>query len=151
MRRFTVYDTRTRETRGFAPIAPPRVGLYVCGLTPYAPAHVGHGRTMTFFDVVARALRRWGYRVFYVQNVTNLDDRLIARASEMDVDPLTLADRHFLEFQRSMDRLGNRSVNYYPFATDYVPEIIAQTRTLIDKGYAYVGRWVRLFLRREVR
>ncbi|MGD0588522.1 MAG: cysteine--tRNA ligase [Thermoplasmata archaeon] len=139
MRRFTVYDTRTRETRGFAPIAPPRVGLYVCGLTPYAPAHVGHGRTMTFFDVVARALRRWGYRVFYVQNVTNLDDRLIARASEMDVDPLTLADRHFLEFQRSMDRLGNRSVNYYPFATDYVPEIIAQTRTLIDKGYAYVA------------
>ena len=139
MRRFTVYDTRTRETRGFAPIAPPRVGLYVCGLTPYAPAHVGHGRTMTFFDVVARALRRWGYRVFYVQNVTNLDDRLITRASEMDVDALALADRHFLEFQRSMDRLGNRSVNYYPFATDYVPEIIAQTRTLIDQGYAYVA------------
>ena len=94
---------------------------------------------MTFFDVVARALRRWGYRVFYVQNVTNLDDRLIARASELDVDPLTLADRHFLEFQRSMDRLGNRSVNHYPFATDYVPEIIAQTRTLVEKGYTYVA------------
>ena len=139
MRRFTVYDTRTRETRAFAPIAPPRVGLYVCGLTPYAPAHVGHGRTMTFFDVVARALRRWGYRLFYVQNVTNLDDRLIARAGEMDVDPLALADRHFLEFRRSMERLGNRSVNHYPFATDYVPEIIAQTRTLVEKGYAYVS------------
>jgi len=138
VRRFTVYDTRTRETRGFAPISPPRVGLYVCGMTPYAPAHVGHGRTMTFFDVVARALRRWGYRVFYVQNVTNLDDKLIARASEMDVDPLALADRHFQEFRRSMERLGNRSVNHYPFATDYVPEIIAQTRTLVDKGYAYV-------------
>ena len=66
MRRFTVYDTRTRETRVFAPIAPPRVGLYVCGLTPYAPAHIGHGRTMAFFDVVARALRHWGYRLFYV-------------------------------------------------------------------------------------
>jgi len=139
VRRFTVYDTRTRETRAFAPIAPPRVGLYVCGLTPYAPAHVGHGRTMTFFDVVARALRRWGYRLFYVQNVTNLDDRLIARAGEMDVDPLALADRHFLEFRRSMERLGNRSVNHYPFATDYVPEIIAQTRTLVEKGYAYVS------------
>ncbi|HYB77389.1 MAG TPA: cysteine--tRNA ligase, partial [Thermoplasmata archaeon] len=69
MRRFTVYDTRTRDTRVFAPLAPPRVGLYVCGLTPYAPAHIGHGRTFVFFDVVARALRRWGYRLFYVQNV----------------------------------------------------------------------------------
>ena len=139
MRRFTVYDTRSRETRGFAPIAPPRVGLYVCGLTPYAPAHVGHGRTMTFFDVVARALRRWGYRLFYVQNVTNLDDKLIARASEEGVEPLPLADRHFHDFLLAMEALGNRSVNLYPFATDYVPEIIAQIRTLVDRGYAYVA------------
>lgn len=139
MRRFTVYDTRSHATRPFAPIASPRVGLYVCGLTPYAPAHVGHGRTMTFFDVVARAMRRWGYRVFYVQNVTNLDDKLIARASEAGVDPLALADRHFQEFRQSMDSLGNRSVNHYPFATDYIPEIIAQIRQLVDKGYAYVA------------
>jgi cysteinyl-tRNA synthetase len=138
VRRFNLYDTRTRAVRGFAPISPPRVGLYVCGMTPYAPAHVGHGRTMTFFDVVARALRRWGYRVFYVQNVTNLDDKLIARASEEDVDPLALADRHFHEFRASMDRLGNRSVNHYPFATDYVPEILAQIHQLIEKGFAYV-------------
>lgn len=139
MRRFAIYDTRTREKRPFAPLAPPRVGLYVCGLTPYAPAHVGHGRTMTFFDVVARAIRRWGYRVFYVQNVTNLDDKLIARASEEGVEPLALADRHFHDFRRTMQVLGNRSVDHYPFATDYVPEIIAQTRQLIEKGYAYVA------------
>ena len=139
MRRFTVYDTRTRETRVFAPLAPPRVGLYVCGLTPYAPAHVGHGRTMVFFDVVARALRRWGYRVFYVQNVTNLDDKLIARASEEGEEPLALADRHFQDFRRSMEKLGVRSVNHYPFATDYVPEILAQIQTLVAKGYAYVA------------
>jgi len=138
VRRFTVYDTRTRATRVFAPLSPPRVGLFVCGMTPYAPAHVGHGRTMTFFDVVARALRRWGYRVFYVQNVTNLDDKLIARASEEGVEPLALADRHFHDFRLAMDALGNRSVNHYPFATDYVPEIIAQTRRLIEKGNAYV-------------
>ena len=139
MRRFTVYDTRTRETRVFAPIAPPRVGLYVCGLTPYAPAHIGHGRTMAFFDVVARALRHWGYRLFYVQNVTNLDDHLIARASEEGVNPLALAEQHFADFRRSMEALGIRSVDHYPFATDYVPEIIAQIRTLIEKGFAYVA------------
>lgn len=139
MRRFVVYDSLTRTTREFAPIHPPRVGLYVCGLTPYAPAHVGHGRTFVFFDVVARALRRWGYRVFYVQNVTNLDDKLIARASEEGADPLALADRHFLGYRLSMERLGVRSVNYYPFATDYVPEIVDQIRTLVDRGFAYAA------------
>ena len=139
MRRFTVYDSRTRESRVFEPITPPRVGLYVCGLTPYAPAHVGHGRTMVFFDVVARAVRRWGYRLFYVQNVTNLDDHLIARASEEGTDPLGLADRHFQEFRRSMEALGVRSVNFYPYATDYVPEILSQIQMLVDKGYAYVA------------
>jgi cysteinyl-tRNA synthetase len=139
VRRFTVYDSRTRETRVFAPIAAPRVGLYVCGLTPYAPAHIGHGRTFVFFDVVARALRRWGYRLFYVQNVTNLDDKLIARAAESGEEPLELAERHFAQYRRSMEALGVRSVDYYPFATDYVPEIVAQIRRLVDKEYAYVA------------
>jgi cysteinyl-tRNA synthetase len=139
VRRFTLYDTRTRDVRVFAPIAPPRVGLYVCGLTPYAPAHIGHGRTFVFFDVVARALRRWGYRLFYVQNVTNLDDKLIERAAEEGVDPLGLAEQHFAEYRRSMDALGVRSVDYYPFATDYVPEILQQIHALLDKGFAYVA------------
>lgn len=139
MRRFTVYDTRTREVRVFAPIAPPRVGLYVCGLTPYAPAHIGHGRTFVVFDVIARALRRWGYRLFYVQNVTNLDDHLIVRAAEEGVDPLGLAEQHFAEYRRSMEALGVRSVDYYPFATDYVPEILTQVRELMDRGFAYAA------------
>ena len=137
MRRFSVYDSRTRESRVFAPIAPPRVGLYVCGLTPYAPAHIGHGRTFVFFDVVARALRRWGYRVFYIQNVTNLDDKIIVRASELDEEPLLLAERHFLSWRLASERLGIRSVNYFPHATDYTAEIIAQIQSLIDRGHAY--------------
>jgi cysteinyl-tRNA synthetase len=115
------------------------VGLYVCGLTPYAPAHIGHGRTFVFFDVVARALRRWGYRLFYVQNVTNLDDKLIAQAAEEGAEPLALAEQHFAEYRRSMEALDVRSVDYYPFATDYVPEILAQIHSLVEKGYAYVA------------
>ncbi len=140
MRRVTIYDSMSRETRIFAPIHPPRVGLYVCGLTPYAPAHVGHGRTFVIFDMVARALRRWGYRVFYVQNVTNLDDKLIARAAAEGDDPLALAQRHFAGYLASMERLGVRSVNYYPFATDYVPEILDQVRELIQRKVAYVAK-----------
>jgi len=137
MRRFSVYDSMNREVRVFAPITPPRVGLFVCGLTPYDTAHIGHARTFVFFDVVARALRRWGYRVFYVQNVTNLDDKLIARAAEVDEDPLALAEGHFLAWRADSERLGIRSVGHYPHATDYTPEILAQIRTLIDRGYAY--------------
>jgi cysteinyl-tRNA synthetase len=137
VRKVQVYDSLSREVRAFAPLVPPRVGLYVCGMTPYSAAHVGHGRTFVIFDLVARALRRWGYRVFYVQNVTNLDDKLIARAAEQGDDPLELAERYFAEYRRSMERLGVRSVDYYPFATDYVPEILDQIRVLVDHGFAY--------------
>jgi len=139
VRRVTLYDTMTRAPRVFAPRVAPRVGLFVCGLTPYAEAHVGHGRVFVVFDTVARALRRWGYRVFYVQNVTNVDDKVIDRAAEADEDPLALSDRHFGTYLRAMDRLGVRSVNYYPYATDYMPEIIDQIRTLVEKQFAYVA------------
>ena len=121
----------------FAPLNPPRVGMFVCGITPYAEAHVGHGRTAVFFDVVARALRRWGYRVLYVQNVTNLDDKVIDRARAQGVDPLQLSERHFAAWLESMAKLGVRSVNVYPFATDYLPEIVEQIGQLMEKGYAY--------------
>ncbi|HEV2519482.1 MAG TPA: cysteine--tRNA ligase [Thermoplasmata archaeon] len=139
MRRFTVYDSLSRETRLFVPITPPKVGLFVCGLTPYDDAHIGHGRTAVVFDVVARALTRWGYRVFYIQNVTNLDDRLIARGAESGIDPMRLADRHFLAWRIAMEALAVRSVNFYPHATDYLPEIIEQIRALVDKGFAYAS------------
>ena len=137
MRRFQVYDTMSRETRLFVPILPPKVGLFVCGLTPYDDAHIGHAKLAVTFDVVARALRRWGYRVFYVQNVTNLDDRLIARGAERGIDPLELAERHVERWLEAMRVLGVTSVNYYPHATDYIPEIIAQVQSLVDGGFAY--------------
>ncbi len=137
MRRVTIYDTMARAPRVFAPRVPPRVGLFVCGLTPYDEAHVGHGRAFVVFDTVARSLRRWGYRVLYVQNVTNVDDKVIERAAELEEDPLALSDRHFLSYLRSMERLGVRSVNHYPYATDYLPEIVDQIRVLVEKGFAY--------------
>lgn len=140
MRRVQLYDTRTREARLFVPLTPPKVGLFVCGLTPYANAHVGHAKTAVTFDVLARALTHWGYRVFYVQNVTNIDDRLIVRGGQEGVDPLVLADRHFLAWRLAMARLGVRSVNYYPHATDYIPEILTQIQQLIDRGLAYASR-----------
>ncbi|MCI4349393.1 MAG: cysteine--tRNA ligase [Thermoplasmata archaeon] len=137
MRRFTVYDTLSRETRLFVPLVPPKVGLFVCGLTPYDDAHIGHGRIGVVFDSVARALTRWGYRPFYVQNVTNIDDRLIARGAESGTNPLVLADRHFLAWTLAMRELGVTSVNYYPHATDFIPEIVHQIQSLVERGFAY--------------
>ncbi len=139
MRPVRIYDTLSREVRLFQPRTPPRVGLFVCGLTPYDEAHIGHGRVAVVFDVVARALGHWGYRVFYVQNVTNIDDKLLHRAAELETEPLGLAETHFRSWARSMERLGVRSVNYYPRATDYIPEIIDQVRALLDRGFAYVA------------
>ncbi len=139
MRPVRIYDTRTRETRRLVPRVPPKVGLFVCGLTPYDDAHLGHGKLAVTFDVVARTLRRFGYRVFYVQNVTNLDDKVLRRAGELGLDPLTLSERYFRGWTGAMERLGVASVNYYPFATDYVPEILAQIQALIDRGYAYAA------------
>ncbi len=138
MRRFSVYDTMSRSVRLFQPRHPPRVGLFVCGLTPYADSHIGHGRTFVTFDMVARSIRHWGYRLFHVQNVTNLDDKLIERGGAEGVDPLLLAERHFASYHRSMTELGVNSVDLYPFATDYIPEILVQIQQLVDKGVAYV-------------
>ncbi|MCI4353284.1 MAG: cysteine--tRNA ligase [Thermoplasmata archaeon] len=137
VRAFRVYDTLAGEVRPFVPRVAPRIGLFVCGVTPYAEAHIGHGRTAITFDVVARALRRWGYRVLYVQNVTNLDDRLIVRGLAEGRDPLELAEFHFQGWLRAMDQLEARSVNVYPFATDYLPEIIEQISALLGRGFAY--------------
>jgi cysteinyl-tRNA synthetase len=137
VRTFEIYDSLSRSVRRFVPLVPPRVGLFVCGMTPYDEAHVGHGRTFVTFDVVARALRRWGYRLLYVQNVTNLDDKVIARAAERGADPLALSERYFAQYRAEMRELGVDSVNAYPFATDYVPEILAQIRQLLDRDYAY--------------
>ena len=137
VRPFRLYDTLSKSVRPFVARVSPRVGLFVCGLTPYTDAHIGHGRTAITFDVVARALRRWGYHVFYVQNVTNIDDRLIARGQALGRDPLELAEFHFQGWLRMMDLLEARAVNFYPFATDYLPEIIDQISTLIARGFAY--------------
>lgn len=137
LRRFEVYDSLSRRERLFVPRNPPRVGMYVCGLTPYAESHIGHGRTAVTFDVVGRALRRWGYRLFHVESVTNLDDHVIDRAGETGTGPLELSERMFRAHQRALTDLRVRSVDLYAFATDYLPEILEQIQQLVDGGFAY--------------
>jgi cysteinyl-tRNA synthetase len=111
--------------------------MFVCGPTVYDYSHVGHARTYLAYDIIARYLRSKGYSLFYVMNITDVEDKIINRARESGDDPLRLADRFSREFVKDMESLGISSVNLYAKASEHIPEIIAQVSTLIERGYAY--------------
>lgn len=134
-----LYNTRTRSVEAFAPLHPPRVGIYVCGLTPSAQAHLGHARSFLFFDVLRRYLTHAGYEVTYVQNVTDIDDRSINRARETGEDWYAIVSDYYASFKRSMRRLGVREPDREPYATKFIPQIIAMIERLTEQGYAYVS------------
>ncbi len=135
-----VYNTRTRSVEPFAPLEPPRVRVYVCGLTPSAEAHLGHARSFLFFDVLRRYLVHLGYDVTYVQNVTDIDDRSINRAKETGEDWYKIVSDYYASFKRSMQRLGVREPDEEPYATKFIPQIISMIEGLIEQGYAYVSK-----------
>lgn len=132
-----IFNTLTREKEEFKPIHGNRVYLFVCGLTVQDKAHVGHAKTYTIFDIVARYLRWRGYSVFYLQNVTDIDDRIINKSNEKGISAKQIAEKYFAEYLIDMKNLHNESVSFYAKATEYIPEIIDQIITLIQKGYAY--------------
>ncbi|MDE1819377.1 MAG: cysteine--tRNA ligase, partial [Euryarchaeota archaeon] len=137
LREVRIYDTLQEKVVPLNPLVPPRVGMFVCGLTPYKPSHIGHARTFVFFDVVARFLRHLGYRVFYLQNSTDIDDKIIRISNEEKVDFFEVSERNFQLYLLNMEALGVRSVNLYARTTDYIPEIVTQIRQLTDKGFGY--------------
>jgi cysteinyl-tRNA synthetase len=111
--------------------------MFVCGPTVYDHSHIGHARTYLAYDIIARYLRARGFSVFYLMNITDIDDKIINRANASGEDPLTLADRFTKEFFEDMEALGITSVNLYAKASEHIPEIVAQIKTLIEKGFAY--------------
>ncbi|MDI6708501.1 MAG: cysteine--tRNA ligase [Candidatus Thermoplasmatota archaeon] len=132
-----IYNTLTEEKEIFSPLHGNRVKLFVCGPTVYDYSHLGHARTYIVFDTVARYLRARGYSVFFIMNITDIDDKIIARASELNIEAKELAEKFTNYFYEDMEALSINSINLYPKATDYIPEIIEQIKTLIEKGYAY--------------
>lgn len=114
-----------------------RVNLFVCGPTVYDDSHIGHARTYIAFDVVARYLKYRGFSVFYLQNITDVDDKIIKRASELKVEPSALARKFERRYLEDMHALGVTNVNYYARATEHIAEIISQIERLIKKGFAY--------------
>lgn len=133
-----LYNTRTRSTEPFAPLGE-IVRIYVCGLTPSAEAHLGHARSFMFFDVLRRWLVHAGYRVEYVQNVTDIDDRSIAAAAATGTPWYDIVEGFHHSFKRSMARLHVLEPDHEPRATRYVPEIVAMIAELIAHENAYAG------------
>jgi cysteinyl-tRNA synthetase len=111
--------------------------LFVCGPTVYDYSHIGHARTYLAFDIAVRYLRHSGIKIKYVQNITDVDDKIINRAKEKNISPFELSCKFEEEYFKDMKRLGINSVNHYVRATNVIPEIIAQIKKLEDKGYAY--------------
>ncbi len=135
--RLRVYDTLTRSVVGFQPLKPGRVNMFVCGPTVWDTSHVGHAKTYIAYDIMARYLRRKGYSVFFILNITDIDDKIINRAKQTGESPLELAERYAQAFLKDMKDLNVNSVNLYAKASDHIPEIIDQVQGLIDKGMAY--------------
>ncbi|MSQ12224.1 MAG: cysteine--tRNA ligase [Dehalococcoidia bacterium] len=133
-----LYDTRTAQKQELAP-AGPVVKMYVCGVTPYSPSHVGHAMSYVYFDVLRRYLEHRGYHVRHVQNFTDIDDKIIQRAKEQGVSTTELAQRYIDEYFLNMDRLGIKRASVYPRATEEVPQMLELISGLIAKGYAYAS------------
>ncbi len=131
-----ISNTMTGTKEEFTPHGD-TVKMYVCGVTPYADAHIGHAMSYIIFDVIRRYLSYRGYRLKYVQNFTDIDDKIIDRARQQGISPAELATRFSQSFIEDMAALNVTPADIYPRATEEVPKIIEVVQGLIDKGYAY--------------
>ena len=132
-----IHNTLSREKQPFSPIEPGHVRLYVCGMTVYDYCHLGHARVMAVFDLVQRWLKARGYRVTYVRNITDVDDKIIRRAVERGMTVRELTDRFIQAMHEDTDALGIERPTHEPRATDYIPQMQGLIQRLLDKGLAY--------------
>ena len=132
-----IYSTLTRSKENFETMNKNRVNFFVCGPTVYDDAHIGHGRTYVSFDTIKRYLEYSGYAVFYIQNITDIDDKIINRSKESGIPAHDIARKFEKRYIEDMAKLNVTGVNLFARATDHLDEIIDQIQRLIDKGFAY--------------
>lgn len=131
------YNSLAREKEKFEPIHKGKITMYVCGLTPYDHAHLGHARTYVAFDMLKRFLLFKGYEIFHIQNITDVDDKIIRRAKESGEKPAVLTEKFHSEALELLAKLHVLPADVYPKVTEHMPEIIALIKKLIENGYAY--------------
>ena len=133
-----VYNTLTRSVEKFVPVSEGKVSIYVCGPTVYDYTHIGHARTYVAFDVIKRYLKLKGFDVFHVQNITDIDDKIINRAIRESRDWREIVDTYSKDYLEALERL-NIKVDLHPRVTHHIREVIELIKSLIEKGYAYVA------------
>lgn len=139
MHKLYIYNTLTKQKELFTPITPKKIGIYVCGMTVYDYCHVGNARVFVFFDTVVRYLRSIGFEVTYVRNITDVDDKIIKRAQELNIDYREVVRRNIGFLQEDEQALVVLPPDYTPRVTEHMSEIINMIKTLVNKGYAYVA------------
>ena len=132
-----IFNSMSRRKEEFKPIHEGKVGIYACGPTVYNYFHIGNARPFITFDVLRRQLEREGYEVTFVQNFTDIDDKMIRRANEEGITVKELADRFIAEYFKDAKALGIRPATVHPKATEHIPEIISLIERLIENGHAY--------------
>jgi len=132
-----IYNSLSRKKEEFKPLHEGKAGIYACGPTVYNYFHIGNARPFITFDVLRRQLEREGYDVTFVQNFTDIDDKMIRRANEEGITVKELADRFIAEYYVDAQALGIRPATVHPKATDHIPEIITLVSRLIENGHAY--------------
>jgi cysteinyl-tRNA synthetase len=135
-----IYNTLSKQKEEFVPQTPGEVKMYVCGPTVYNFIHIGNARPMIFFDTVRRYFEYRGYRVNFVSNFTDVDDKIIKKANEEGVDPSVISERYIKECKKDMADLNIRPATVHPQATQEIAGMIEMIKTLIDKGFAYVAK-----------
>jgi cysteinyl-tRNA synthetase len=133
-----LYNTAVRKKEIFEPLEEGKVGMYVCGVTVYDLCHIGHARSALVFDVLVRYLRARGFDVTYVRNFTDVDDKIIERAKQLEKDTTELTEEYIDAFYEDMGKLGVLNADLEPRATEHIEGMIDMISTLIDKGFAYV-------------
>ena len=137
MESLRIYNTLARDKQNFVPLHEGEVRMYVCGMTVYDYCHVGHARVMVVFDIVQRWLRTLGYKVTYVRNITDIDDKIIRRAVENGETIRSLTDRFIAALHEDADALGIERPDLEPRATEYIPQMLGMIEKLEQNGYAY--------------
>lgn len=145
-----IYNSFTKQKEEFKSIIPDRVGMYVCGPTVYGPPHVGHARSYTNFDTVFRYLQYLGYKVKYVQNITDVghlvgdgddgEDKILKQAKKEQIDPYEIAYKYETMYFDAMEKLNILKPSISARATGFIPQMIDMVQTLLDKGYAYISK-----------
>ena len=135
-----IYNSMTRKKEEFKPIHEGKVGIYACGPTVYNYFHIGNARPFIIFDVLRRYLEYRGYEVTFVQNFTDIDDKMIRKANEEGVTVKEIADRYIQEYFVDAKALGIRPATVHPRATEHMPQIIAMIQKLMDNGLAYESK-----------